>query len=448
MRICVHAAHNSLLVFACVLRLVSLGVCEFDRGDRYWNGRPQPIGIDLTSGYAQVFEYHIVRLLLIVSSIAVYADGPVNFTTLGAAVPKAGNQYAEFMDVAFRARDSWDEDAVFLNDDDQIPVDSWLDEMSHWLSSRASALKRDFILAATCDKLLSRILTTDLYHETCHPREDVPQRPKSKYRQLHAQSRRTRRLRSMFPKWFRTPPQSRSLTRSAFILSIAELLEDLKAGVRKDHDIEINSATISRPHWMFNDKSDMIDEACLLAGIELFEQPPERVEMAAKTATSGAALMVLDHGPFHLEIVNMTWDYDRKAHAQRGGRSQDHFGTNQYWIDMTFHILSQFAPNATDARGLWYEMADIRTVVNDIAKTSWNITHGRHWPKDLEFGNRSIAITVMTSTGLPRVLNVTGQGTLDVERAYVDVLSHDLKHQLFDWDALLTNREGKHIFLA
>jgi hypothetical protein len=129
-----------------------------------------------------------------------------------------------------------------------------------------------------CDRLLPVLQEFDIFSSFCSREFEYysePSKPKPKYRKLLSQ-RRIRRLRALMLKWFRSP-RPKQLSRSGFILSIFELLEALKG------NITVTSAAISRPGWVRNETADLINEVCLLADIEVFEQPYVRREAATRT---------------------------------------------------------------------------------------------------------------------------------------------------------------------
>jgi hypothetical protein len=82
-----------------------------------------------------------------------------------------------------------------------------------------------------------------------------------------------------------------------FIWSLVALLEEVKQKSVDNHNITITTAVVARPSWVDNEFDDVIDEACLLAEIEVFEQPKSRVELAAITEEKRGHghVMVLEH---------------------------------------------------------------------------------------------------------------------------------------------------------
>ncbi len=324
-----------------------------------------------------------------------------------------------------------------MNDDEQFIHLSWYEEITSKFSSWVSSLPAR-LLSKSCKELLPRVLSPNRYHYVCEA-EDVPQKPKSKYGKLRSQSRRMIKLRSMMPKWFRSP-QSKPFTRSDFIYSMAELLEDLKEKALKNHNVEITSATVSRPTWMFNEKSDMIDEACLLAGIELLEQPEDRDDMAAKTATPGTAIIVMDHGQYHLDVVHAVWNEGEGKHSQKGRVGLDGHGSDSIWLWLADRLTGRYNANAT-SEIIWRQTSDPTPILHQVLDARSKIKYLRDWHQDLDFANRTITINFTDTIGSLRALDLTGQDIMDVENEYVEDLSKQLRQFLYNSDAINTYRK-------
>ncbi|PVH75128.1 hypothetical protein DL98DRAFT_14493 [Cadophora sp. DSE1049] len=311
MKISVQLFQLNAVSWLALLHLASFSACAFDRGDRYWSGRPQPIGIDFTT----------------YSVVAVLANGTNNFTTLCNLLPERDNQYGTYIGKFFFER-SWSDKSSIVNDDDQFLSDPWLDRMASKALSGLSSV-RGRLLSKACRHLFTYFLSANSYHDLCEA-EDAPQKPKSKYGRISMDRRRQlAKLRSMTPKWFRSP-QPGALTRSGFVFAVAEVLEEMKRTVFKEHNIVINSAIVSRPTWIFNEKSDMIDEACLLAGIEVLEQPHDGPDIATRTLEPQYGhLVILDSGPYHLNVIRAIWDGPEKSYTQISSMEFGAFGSDR-----------------------------------------------------------------------------------------------------------------------
>ncbi|KAH7380995.1 hypothetical protein BKA64DRAFT_226493 [Cadophora sp. MPI-SDFR-AT-0126] len=394
--------------FFAFLHLASISVYAFDRGDRYWSGRPLPIGIDFT-------PYSVVVVL---------ANGTDNFTTLGNVLPERDNQYASYMHGFFLER-SWSDVSSTVNDDDHFLSESWLDRIASNAISGLSDV-RELLLAKACRNVFPDFLSENRYHDLCEA-EDVPQRPKSKYGRISIdQRRRLARLRLMKPKWFRSP-QPVAPTKSGFIFSAAELLEGLKRSVLQEHNITITSAIVSRPSWMFDENSDMIDEACVLAGIEVLEQPHSRPGIATWTLEPRHEhIVILDNGPYHLDVIHAVWDEAEKSYKQTSSMEISGFGSDRLgdvptdFFEARYNI-SVGNPDAMHMRQSW---------LGNIDKARRLVKFWPGWRKDQPFACRSISINLEMGTdwaGSTMPLNVTGQDVLDLEEIYMDDLVTSLK---------------------
>jgi hypothetical protein len=82
-----------------------------------------------------------------------------------------------------------------------------------------------------------------------------------------------------------------------FVKSLTAFLEGVKQMSVDDYNITITSAIVARPSWIWNEFGDMIDKACLLVGIEVFEQSKSRVDLAATTEEKSGYghIKVLEH---------------------------------------------------------------------------------------------------------------------------------------------------------
>jgi len=72
--------------------------------------------------------------------------------------------------------------------------------------------------------------------------------------------------------------------RENFIASVVKVLQEINHASVTNHNVTIKSAPISRSEWLGIEEVDMMDEACFLVGIEVFEQPRSCIDTAAKTA--------------------------------------------------------------------------------------------------------------------------------------------------------------------
>jgi hypothetical protein len=212
---------------------------------------------------------------------------------------------------------------------------------------------------------------------------------------------------------------------------IVEYLQLIKQITLKDHSIKITSAIISRPSWAYNEYDDIFDEACLLAGIEVLEQPHNRVDMATKSLTSnrGTAL-VLDHGHYYLSIHRSTWDDHDQQYYQRGSMNLDQYGTKWILAQLANRIIWGYNLNVTEEERGWPSTVLSQVVIRQVMDARLQIKYRRNWPQDLEFENRTIGVNLTDSTGFLRVLNMTGGDVRNVEREYVKEISSAIMDSL------------------
>ncbi|KAG0652458.1 hypothetical protein D0Z07_0045 [Hyphodiscus hymeniophilus] len=399
----------------CTSLLFTLASCGFERGDRYWSGKPQPIGIDFGASHV----------------IAIYANDTGEFTTLAALGNLPGNEYGTYMYSIYAAQKDWGNDELQIidydDDESRDPSESWLE----LFSKAAKPLEQRFKSWACYDSWgVVRKAAKFLHFEPCYTEygdwEYSPQRPKSRYQHLLTQARMNQ-LRNILPKWFRNS-QPTGMTRSKLILYIVEYLERIKELSVKDHGIHITSAIVSRPSWANNEYDDIFDEACLLAGIEVLEQPHSRVDLATKVLSiDRGPVLVLDHGYYQLGIHRCTWDEHDSQYHERGSMGLDQFGTVSILRDLADRIIWGYNLNVTEEERGWPSTVPSFIIMNKVMNARLQIKYSSGWPDELEFENRTIGIDLMDSTGFLRVLNLTGEDVENVEQDYVEEISNAIR---------------------
>lgn len=363
---------------------------------------------------------------------AVYANGTDNFTTLVVVGNLPGNEYGNYMYALYAAKTDWgNDDLVIIDDDDEscVPSETLLERLSALINQR-----KEYIRSWACYYSWPILKSPRYkYPEDCFREwEYSPQRPTSRYRHLLSQSRMNR-LRAIFPKWFRNP-QSSQMTRSKLIIYIVEYLERIKQLTLKDYDIKLTSAIISRPSWAYNEYDDIFDEACLLAGIEVLEQPHNRVDMATKSlSTNRGPVLVLDHGYYYLGVHRSTWDEHDMQYHQRGSMNLDQYGTIWVLSQLANRIIWGYNSNITEEERGWPSTVLSQVIFGQIMDARLQIKYRRDWPEDLDFENRTVGVNLTDSTGFLRVLNMTGEDVQNVEQNYVKeikgpVVNSILKH--------------------
>lgn len=234
------------------------------------------------------------------------------------------------------------------------------------------------------------------------------------------------------------------MTRSNFILSILELLEELKTNSETEHNIKITSAIISRPSWVSDwiELSDLFDEACLLADVEVLEQPYSRVHISTKTATHANSVLVVDHSYYNLGIHLYTRDEEWEGFVGKVSTKEKHSGLMHMLYPLSITILkiwdsvnNTFAveAGATD----WVKDIGTTQILNAVNAERLQLRHGTGLAQDVEFANRTTAVNMTDSTGYSRSLNMTGQNILDAEKRYFDGVGMLIKLRLLNTGAAL-----------
>jgi hypothetical protein len=228
-------------------------------------------------------------------------------------------------------------------------------------------------------------------------------------------------------------------------MAIVDLLEEIKRMSLSEHNIAITSAVISRPSWTYNDIGDLFDEACLLANIEAWEQPHNRVDIASKTLKGHGPAIIIDHGHYHMDVHLSTWDDRDNQHYGRESIGLDHFGGSYILETLLQRIIGVFNSNVTESERNWTRDIHFPNTIRQVHDARMQIRYGRNWPEDLEFQNRSTSVNLTSSTGLLRVLNMTGQDIWDVEMKYVEEVSASIQEFVFRPEAPWEYHQGKPI---
>lgn len=324
-----------------------------------------------------------------------------------------------------------------IDDDAIILHERWytrlLSPFSLWCLER----KRGF-----CEDLPSTLEKVQFVREFC-----FSVRPASMYEGWMKEQKRRERLRALMPRWFYPPlPPSPSapqngdtIKKSAFILSLLSLLEDLKTQAKQDHGIEIMNAIVSLPTWAGTEIGDLVDEACLLAGIEVFEQPHDRLDMAlgyvsaakekdaGEGAGKGGNVMVVDHGQYYLDIALAKWSTQSQEYHQHISTSVPGAGSMYLLTTLANLIIGNYNANhslvgpAADWPGTVGYMALIRAAASARASLIYGPFDDGYG--ELPYGNRSITINITEPvTGRVRGLNMTASDVAEAEEAYAELI--------------------------
>lgn len=368
-----------------------------------------------------------------------YADGPDNFTTLGSVTSVSNSQkrydYASYIYAFYYRR---------LNGGNEFPFVAHepMPEPWYWgVLSKGMSWMND-IGESACNNMPP--ILRMIHDNICFPEEsDVPRKPQSKYRNLLAKLR-NERLQARIPKRFQAPRQSEkplALTRDDFVLVLLELLEELKRVSVADHNITITSATISRPSWVSDEVNDLFDEACLLADIEVLEQPHSRVDMSTKDVTLGKSVLVIDHGYYHLHITRQVWNEENRAFQDESSSGERGDGLVQMLLPLSVRILNAWKSTnytcSAETGGMnWVgDMGEVK-IITQVQESRMRLKYLSGLVQDVEFRNASTTVNLTDSTGYSRILNMTGQDVLDAEEDYVKKVSETIKSGQTDWDSV------------
>jgi hypothetical protein len=143
--------------------------------------------------------------------------------------------------------------------------------------------------------------------------------------------------------------------RDKFITSVVDIHQEINQLSVTNQNITITSAIISVSQWIGSEEGDMIDEACLLAGIEVFEQPSSCIDMAAKTAEDQGRhdyVLVLELTYYGLDI------YHRQMNAHAAHRSSamrlSHLGAYRLHASLAKRVIQAFNnPSFTNGKVAW-----------------------------------------------------------------------------------------------
>ncbi|KUJ20737.1 uncharacterized protein LY89DRAFT_453457 [Mollisia scopiformis] len=240
----------------------------------------------------------------------------------------------------------------------------------------------------------------------------------------------------MMPKWFRWP-QTTLLSRSGFVLSVFEILEDIKESSLQNN-ITIKLAVVSVLGWIRNEWGDLIDEACLLADIELYEQPHVKAEIAAKTAPKGGSVLILDHGSYHLDIVYAAWDIQEKAYKPKQSVGMTDMGTSRMIKDLTFRVLFAYNANAnvTEDDRRWPIAAGLDDIAQEVALARNEIKYGIGRAESQAIIGQDTSINITEPSGRLRIVNVTSQDIVHVQEQYMAAISKSIRTALIQNDLM------------
>lgn len=405
--------------------LVSPVTCYYDHGSRYWNGKPDPIGIDFAATYA----------------IAVYADSENNFTVLGLAdgLSENGNDYAQYVEALHAQTANWGYPNPIIDDSAQFESDRWYQQAASRVSSSYQEVKW-----RACRTVRPLLKTTEFFHQICCPNNAYePRLPESKYRHRVSQYERTMQLKRLVTKFFRPSTIPEPLTKSEFVFLIYQLLVDLKSQAQKEHNISITSAVLGVPPWVPYELRDLFDEAAFLAGIGTFnspfDRPYSRVKLSVETASPGSqqpnkTVMVLDHGQYHFSAHHFVLD-KWNASVERFSSRAATFGSRWIWANLGTRLIDGLNSNVSEEEKILRGSVSGNELLKVIDARNV-IKHSTHWPENLEFTNRSKSVNITELSGRTRSFNMTGANVQETDEQYAAHVIGLVQHLLLRHDMM------------
>jgi hypothetical protein len=227
-----------------------------------------------------------------------------------------------------------------------------------------------------------------------------------------------------------------------FISSVVEVLQEIKQISVTIHNITITSAIISRPEWMGNEGGDMIDEACLLAGIEVFEQPSGCIDMAAKIVEPYDHILVLQLTHFSLDIHRR----QMSANAAEGSSSVrlDHLSAYMLHRLLAERVIQAFNnANISDETVAWTKGSARLKDVNAAYKANWKLKNAQFWDKQLDFESRMVDVNLTDASGELKEFSLSGKEVMDVEQEFFAMVRDSIETFLWDHLAIFKYREGE-----
>jgi hypothetical protein len=192
----------------------------------------------------------------------------------------------------------------------------------------------------------------------------------------------------------------------------------------------------------------MIDEACLLAGIEVFEQPSICIDMAAKT--------VEDQRPHNqILVLQLTYYGLDIYHRQMGGGAVyaassmglNHLGTHRFYRTLAERVV-QASNDASyaDEKVAWVLRFPSRTDVIAAYKARWKLGNNRFWDDNLDFELRMVDLNLTNAPGDMREFTLRGKEIIDVEQEYSSLMSDAIETFLRDCEAT-SKYQKKYIYI-
>jgi hypothetical protein len=168
---------------------------------------------------------------------------------------------------------------------------------------------------------------------------------------------------------------------------------------------------------MGNEGVDMIDKACLLTGIEVFEQPSSCIDMAAKTVEPYNHVLVL-------QLTHFSLDMHRRQMSANAADGSSSVRLDQLSAYMLHRLLAEQViqtfnnANTSDETVAWTKGSARLKDVNAAYKTNWILKNAQFWDKQLDFESRMVDMNLTDASGELKEFSLSGKEVMDVEQEF------------------------------
>lgn len=229
-----------------------------------------------------------------------------------------------------------------------------------------------------------------------------------------------------------------------FISSVVHVLEDVKHTSITFYNITITSAVVSLPDWMNQEESNLVKEACSLAGIELLEWPMSRIDLAAKTAEDKGHdfVLILELTQYELSLYHRslkssaTWGYS-SMRIQSLGASLIHAAL----VERTFKNFNDYS--VTGEILTWTHGHSRMKDVNAAFKADLKLRYGDFWDDELDFGSRTVDINLTDSSGQLREFPISGNDIIENGQEFTSLATEYIETFLWNHKGISAYLPGK-----
>lgn len=254
--------------------------------------------------------------------------------------------------------------------------------------------------------------------------------------------------RSLTTKWrhlhfFNRPTHPKPLTRHNVLMSLLDVLADLRSTVHDKYGITITSATIARPQWMYNELGDLIDEACFRSGIEIWEQSQDRLDMALRMVPQDGykKALVIQHDYQSMELheknlVSNSAEYTTSISAH-------HLSSSNLLIEIGTHLINKKKYRLSNDIGAVVDNFDARRLLQHILVAKLQI---RCTPEGMEYSEDDgvIVPVIVSNWFMGKDFNETlSARELDnIETAWMDNLEKAVMDHMINRSVVQAYQQG------